>query len=133
MFARLLFCFIVIPLIELTLLIKMGQIIGLWETIGIQIVSGFIGATLAKRQGSQVFRSINEALAEGRIPKEELMDGLLILAAGLVLLTPGLLTDALGLSLLFPPTRKFYKDRLRNKLKKMAEEHQSGFKFIFFR
>ena len=131
MLPKLLFLFIIIPLIEISLLLKMGQHIGIWETIGVQILSGFIGATLAKRQGLKVWKQIDEDLKAGRIPTDKLLDGLLIFAAGLVLLTPGILTDCFGLTLLFPGTRIFYKKWLKSKFNHMVQKNSTGIYTLF--
>lgn len=105
MFVRLLLLFTVVPLVELFLLVKIGSLIGVAPTIAIVIVTGILGAWLARRQGLNVLKRLNEELAQGGIPKDALIDGLLILIAGAVLLTPGLLTDAFGFFLLVPQGR----------------------------
>ena len=105
MFVRLLLLFTVVPLVELFLLVEIGSLIGVAPTIAIVIVTGFIGAWLARRQGLNVLKRLNEDLAKGGLPTDALIDGLLILIAGAVLLTPGLLTDAFGFFLLVPQGR----------------------------
>ena len=105
MFLRLLLLFTVVPLVELFLLVKLGTVVGVGPTIGLVIFTGVLGAWLARQQGLGVLRRLRVELAEGRLPAGALIDGLLILVAGAVLLTPGLLTDALGFVLLVPPTR----------------------------
>jgi len=105
MFLRLLLLFTVVPLIELFLLVKLGTVIGIAPTILIVIFTGVLGAWLARWQGLGVLRRVSEDLAAGRLPADALIDGLLILIAGAVLLTPGLLTDALGFVLLVPQGR----------------------------
>lgn len=121
MFARLLILFTVVPLVELALLIKLGNVIGLWPTIFIVIATGVLGAALARSQGTQVISAIRAEVAEGRPPTESLINGLLVLVGGVVLLTPGLLTDLLGFSLLIPFTRDWFKKKLQSRLKKYAE------------
>ena len=106
MFLRLLLLFTVVPLVELYLLVEIGSLIGVAPTIAIVIITGFLGAWLARRQGLAVFRRINEEMARGGLPTDPLIDGLLILIAGAVLLTPGLLTDAAGFFLLIPQGRQ---------------------------
>jgi UPF0716 protein FxsA len=105
MFLRLLLLFTIVPLIELFLLVKLGTVIGIAPTILIVIFTGALGAWLARWQGLGVLRRVSEDLAAGRLPADALIDGLLILIAGAVLLTPGLLTDALGFVLLVPQGR----------------------------
>ena len=96
MFLRLLLLFTVVPLVELFLLVKLGTVIGIGATILIVICTGVLGAWLARWQGLGVLRRLTEDVNQGRLPADALIDGLLILIAGAVLLTPGLITDALG-------------------------------------
>jgi UPF0716 protein FxsA len=105
MFLRLLLLFTIVPLVELFLLVKLGTVVGVGPTVALVIFTGVLGAWLARQQGLGVLRRLSEDLAEGRLPAEALIDGLLILIAGAVLLTPGLLTDALGFLLLVPQSR----------------------------
>ena len=105
MFLRLLLLFTIVPLVELFLLVKLGTVVGVGPTIALVIFTGILGAWLARQQGLGVLRRLSEDLAKGRLPAEALIDGLLILIAGAVLLTPGLLTDALGFLLLVPRSR----------------------------
>lgn len=105
MFPRLLILFIGIPLIELVLFYRIGSLIGLGPTVATVILTGFLGAALTKRQGLQVLAKYQKALAEGRMPHAEVIEGLMILVAGAVLLTPGFLTDAIGFAMLIPPVR----------------------------
>ncbi len=126
MFARLLILFTVVPLIELALLIKLGNVIGLWPTIFIVIATGVLGAALARSQGTQVISAIRAEVAEGRPPTESLINGLLVLVGGVVLLTPGLLTDLLGFSLLIPFTRNWFKKKLQGRLRKYAQKNSAS-------
>lgn len=105
MFARLVLLFIGLPLIELAILVKLGEVLGFWPTIGLVVITGFWGAYLARLQGFWVLRKIQNEMAAGRIPTGDLVDGLLILIGGIVLLTPGLLTDLAGFALLVPYVR----------------------------
>ena len=105
MFLRLLLLFTVVPLIELFLLVKLGTMIGIGATVLIVICTGILGAWLARWQGLGVLRRLTEDLNKGRLPADALIDGLLILIAGAVLLTPGLITDAFGFLLLVPQGR----------------------------
>ncbi|MFW6131479.1 MAG: FxsA family protein [Candidatus Aminicenantaceae bacterium] len=108
MFFRLLLLFTLVPLVELYILFKVGGLIGALNTILIIVVTGIAGAYLARSQGFKVVKRINRAIEEGRTPANELLDGLFILIGGFTLLTPGFLTDLLGLSMLFPLTRTLY-------------------------
>ena len=105
MFLRLLLLFTLVPLIELFLLVKLGTVIGIGATVLIVISTGVLGAWLARRQGLGVLRRLSEDLNEGRLPGDTLIDGLLILVAGVLLLTPGLITDTIGFLLLVPQGR----------------------------
>jgi UPF0716 protein FxsA len=107
--ARLFLLFIVLPLVELALLLKLAEFTSPEFTFAVVLVTGGVGIFLARTQGLRVWWRIQEEMSAGRLPKEALLDGVLILVAGAVLLTPGVLTDALGLSLLFPPTRRIYR------------------------
>ena len=106
MFFRLLLLFTVVPALELFLLIQLGRYVGFWPTAALVLGTGVVGAWLARREGLKVFRAVSTEMAEGRMPTDHLLDGLLILVAGAVLLTPGLLTDAAGFVLLAPPGRR---------------------------
>lgn len=123
MFGRLLILFIAVPMIELVLLLKVGSKIGLFPTIVVIVVTGIIGASLTRWQGTQTLAKYQEALSQGRIPHQELIDGLLILVAGAVLLTPGFLTDAAGFLLLIPGVRQLIRNRLsRTIMEKVGDQ-----------
>ncbi|MBN1355749.1 membrane protein FxsA [bacterium] len=115
MFRYLLLLFVGIPLIELFLLLKIGELMGAEVTILLVLLTGISGAYLARHQGSSTWNKIQIELSEGRIPGDRLLDGLMIFAGGILLLTPGFLTDLLGLSLLIPPTRTPIKKWLKRK------------------
>jgi UPF0716 protein FxsA len=127
MLKKLLLLFIAVPLLELLILVKLGTVVGFWPTVGLVLLTGTVGAMLAKSQGMRVLRGIQSELAVGRVPAARLLDGLLILIGGIVLLTPGLLTDIAGLLLLFPPTRNRLKRPLRRKLEGMARSGRVSF------
>ncbi len=112
MFFKLLLLFTLVPLIELALLIKLGQMTNVATTIGIVILTGIIGAYLARREGIKAWRRLEKSMREGVSPADELIDALLILIAGAVLITPGLLTDLFGFGLLIPPVRKWFRNKL---------------------
>ena len=105
MLARLLLLFIGIPVIELCLFMVLGSKIGIAPTLLIIIITGALGAYLTKSQGLKALNNYQAATAQGKLPHEEVLDGLMILIAGAVLLTPGFLTDAIGFSLLVPSIR----------------------------
>src|ERR671916_225506 len=97
--------FIVVPIAELALLIQVGQAIGVWWTIALLVADAVLGSLLARSQGRLAWRRFNDALSAGRMPAREVMDGALVLFGGALLLTPGFLSDILGVLLLLPPTR----------------------------
>lgn len=116
MFAKLLLLFITVPLVEFFLLMKIGMRIGIVPTIATIFITGIIGAWLTRVQGLRTLRRFQKATQEGRLPHEEVMDGVLILVAGAVLLTPGFLTDAIGFLLLAPPVRLAFRKQLSKHL-----------------
>lgn len=109
MFARLLLLFITIPILELCIFLMLGSKIGIPTTLAIIVLTAFLGAWLTKSEGLKTLTKYQNAVSQGRLPHEEVMDGLMILVAGAVLLTPGFLTDAIGFSLLIPTVRDFVK------------------------
>ncbi len=106
MLIRLLAAFIIIPLIELYLLLQLAQATSVATTFLVVLVTGVIGSILARREGVMAWFRFRSALAEGRMPSREIQDGLMIVFAAALLLTPGLLTDALGFTLLVPAGRE---------------------------
>ena len=117
MFGRLLLLFIGVPVLELLIFLLLGSKIGITPTLAIIVITAILGAYLTKSQGLKALKKYQLALSEGRLPHEEVIDGVLILVAGAVLLTPGFLTDAIGFSLLIPPAREFFKAVTKAKLK----------------
>ena len=116
MLLKLFLAFTIIPIIEIYLLIEIGSMFGVLTAVTLVILTGFLGAFLARMQGLQTLYRIQESLREGRMPSGELLDALLIVIAGLVLLTPGFLTDSVGFMLLVPVTRNFIKYWLRRQI-----------------
>jgi UPF0716 protein FxsA len=114
--------FTLVPLVELYLLIRLGTYIGAVDTIAIVILTGLLGGLLAKSQGLAVIDRMRTELNQGRPPAESLFDGLLILMAGAMLITPGLLTDGLGLLLLIPWSRQAFKSWLGRKIQERISE-----------
>lgn len=118
MFIRVLILFTIIPIIELYVLIEAGKQIGVGPTIAMIFLTGIAGAYLARSQGFTLLKRIQQDLNAGRLPATELLDGALILAGGLLLLTPGFCTDLLGFCLLTPVTRRFVKGWLKSWLQR---------------
>jgi len=112
MFIKLFLVFIFVPVMEIYVLLSVGSLIGLWPTIGLILATGIAGAQLARVQGISVLFSIQQELAQGRMPTSELIDAAMILAGGLLLLTPGFCTDLIGFLLLAPFSRKPLKQYL---------------------
>ena len=105
MFLKLVILFTVLPAIELYLLIKVGSVIGAGTTIAIIIITGVLGASLARMEGLKTLFEARREAEQGRIPADQLISGVLILLSAAVLATPGFITDAIGFSLLIPPIR----------------------------
>ncbi|HEX5988298.1 MAG TPA: FxsA family protein [Nocardioides sp.] len=97
--------FVVVPIVEIYVIVQVGQVIGPWWTILLLLAAGFAGSWLVKREGGRAWRALREALAEHRMPARELADGALILIGGTLLLTPGFLSDIVGTFLILPVTR----------------------------
>jgi len=97
---------IALPVLELALLIKTGQVVGLWPTLAMVVGAGVLGAVIMSRQGMSVARRTREAIAQGRPPVGPVLDGAFLLLAGALLITPGFLTDVMALALLIPPIRR---------------------------
>ena len=102
LFVTLLFLFIVIPTAELVLLMMLGVRIGWMPTLGLIVFTGILGATLARQQGLSILRKIQTEMQNGRPPALEMVEGAMIVIGGMVLLTPGIITDGLGFALLVP-------------------------------
>lgn len=109
--------FIVVPLVELYVIIQVGETIGALATIAVMLVVSLVGAWLARHEGTSVLGRIRDQLDAGRLPTDELIDGALVLAGGLLLLTPGFVSDAVGILALFPPTRALARMYLRRRFR----------------
>jgi UPF0716 protein FxsA len=121
--------FIVIPLIEIAVIIQVGQWLGVVNTIGLLLLVSVVGAWLVKRQGLGVLRRVREQQQAGQLPAAALFDGALVLVAGVLLLTPGFVTDAFGLLLLLSPVRAgvraFLRRRFRGQVRVVRPESWS--------
>ena len=115
-FSVLVTLFILMPVIEIAILLKVHAAVGLGNTVALIIFTGVLGAALAKAQGLQIIGQIQRDMAEGRMPAPRIMDGVMVLVAGVLLITPGLVTDGLGFLLLVPWTRYYIRLWLRNTL-----------------
>lgn len=119
----LILAFVCMPIVELAVLFKVYETFSLGPTLAIVILTGVVGATLARAQGVMVLMQTRRDLAEGRMPAPRLIDGVMILVAGVLLVTPGLVTDTLGFLLLVPPVRVAIRMWMRRKLE---EKLRSG-------
>jgi UPF0716 protein FxsA len=126
MLIRLLLLFTVVPLLELWLLLRIGDLVGLGPTLGLVVLTGAVGAWLARHEGARAWRAVQEQLAAGRLPGRELLEAVLVLVAGIVLITPGVITDALGLGLLVRPVRARVAERIRRRLGASLEVRTLG-------
>lgn len=128
MFRILFLLFIIIPIIEITVLMQVGEWLGAWPTVGIVIISAWLGATYVRQQGLQTLNTLQEKMAQGEMPSEEIVSGLLLIIAGVLLVTPGFVTDILGLALLLPSFRKLLLKSVQVQLAQKAS-HQSAYTF----
>ena len=129
MLTSLITAFILIPILELAVLLKLHEAAGLGNTLAIVIITGFVGAFLARAQGIMVLAQIRRDLAEGRMPAPRLMDGVMILIAGVLLITPGLITDTVGFLLLIPVVRSTIRAWLRRKLEEKFRDGTANITF----
>ncbi|MFQ6093502.1 MAG: FxsA family protein [bacterium] len=127
MLIKLILLFTLTPLLELALLIEIGTRIGVGATLAGVVATGVLGAALAKSQGLGAIRRMREELAAGLLPADALLDGAIILVGGLLLLTPGLITDGCGFVCLIPSTRRALKSWLRRKIEQRLEFTSSHF------
>jgi UPF0716 protein FxsA len=110
--AVLLTVFVVVPLIEIYVLVQVGQVIGAWWTILLLVVDSILGTWLIRHEGGRAWRALRDALDNGRMPAKELADGALILIGGTLMLAPGFVTDAFGILLILPITRPVFRRAL---------------------
>lgn len=120
----LVFLIIVIPALEIGFLLLSGKTIGVLPTILLIVLTGVVGAWLAKKQGIEALRKAQQQMQYGQIPNEAILDGLCILVGGLLLLTPGFITDITGFLLLFPISRNKIKPILLSIIRKMIDKNQ---------
>jgi UPF0716 protein FxsA len=118
--------FVVMPLLELYVIIQVGQSIGALNTIGLLVLVSLVGAWLARHEGVGVLQRIRQQLDAGRMPTDHLIDGALVLTGGLLLLLPGFISDAVGLLVLFPPTRALIRGALRRRFTIVTVRRYNG-------
>lgn len=134
MFPWLILLFVCTPLVELFLLLRVGKAIGAPLTLGLVVVTGVLGAALARRQGIAAWSRAQAESAAGRLPGSQIVDALLILVAGVLLVIPGLLTDIFGFGLLIPATRRYAKraavDYFRGRIRVATPQDTPSVSFI---
>lgn len=123
--------FTVVPFVELMLLMALGDVLGFAGTVALVLITGALGASLARREGMRVLQKTQEELSQGQIPEDGLLGGLLVLIGGVLLVTPGVLTDVFGFSLLIPPVRKLWARMLRRRFER-AIASGNGVSFVSF-
>ena len=117
MLLNLLILFTIVPIVELALLIQIGKVIDVGPTIALILLTGIIGAALARHEGLRTWRQIQDELNRGRMPGRQLVDALMILVAGALLITPGVMTDGIGFALLVPPIRAIVRRLLEKRFR----------------
>lgn len=132
MLGRLLLLFLLTPAVELGLLIQVDRLIGFGPTIGLIVATGIAGSYLARREGLNTWQRLNERLQAGDLPGKELMDGVIILVAGALLVTPGVLTDVVGFIGLLPPTRALVRKVLLRRFQSKMERGSMQVQFGIF-
>jgi UPF0716 protein FxsA len=120
--SRLALLFVIVPILELMLLIQVGQYFGLAPTLALVLFTGVTGAWLARAEGIRVLFQFQKEVASGKLPGQSLLDGISVLVGGAFLLTPGIITDVAGFSLLFPPTRRWLQRRVQESLERQVAE-----------
>lgn len=122
MFRYLLLALIVVPILELYLLLAIGRQIGPMPTLAWVLLSGMVGASLSRREGRRVLRHWRESMARGQVPEEGILSGVLVLAGGVLLIIPGVITDVVGLLFLLPPVRRLISARMRHSLERKVRD-----------
>lgn len=126
MFLRLFLLFVIVPAVELYLLIRVGSVIGVGPTLMFLLLTGVLGASLARREGLGVLQQLQTDLAQGRPPTGRLLEGLLVFIGGLLLLAPGILTDVMGLLMILGPTRRLIAPSVTRALTSQVQVHSFG-------
>ncbi|ENM3889401.1 membrane protein FxsA [Vibrio cholerae] len=125
MFPILLFLFIAVPVIEIALFIQVGGVLGLWPTIALVLLTAVMGASLVRSQGLQTLLTVQQRLAQGQLPAQQILEGVMLAVAGVLLLTPGFFTDILGMLILLPAPRAYFAKQLMSRVV-VGNIHASG-------
>ena len=121
--------FVVTPIVELAVIVQVAGSTGVMNTIGLLVLVSVVGAWLVRREGLGILQRAQQEAAQGRIPGREIVDGLLVLGAGALMLTPGFVTDAVGLALLFPPTRALVRAVATRRLTRSMASGRTTFQY----
>lgn len=132
MLGRLLLLFLLTPAVELGVLIQVDRLIGFGPTIGLIVATGIVGSYLARREGLNTWRRLNDRLQKGDLPGNELVDGVIILVAGALLVTPGVVTDIVGFLGLIPPSRTLIRNVLMRRFQSKMQEGSMQVQFGIF-
>ena len=116
MFPILLVLFILVPIIEISLFIQVGGVLGLWPTIAIVLITAIAGASLVRSQGLMTLLSVQNKMQQGELPAQEIVEGVMLAVAGVLLLTPGFMTDFLGMLVLLPKPRAILAKKLMQRV-----------------
>ncbi|HFG1897429.1 TPA: FxsA family protein [Vibrio cholerae] len=116
MFPILLFLFIAVPVIEIALFIQVGGVLGVWPTIALVLLTAIVGASLVRSQGLQTLLTVQQRLAQGQLPAQQILEGVMLAVAGVLLLTPGFFTDILGMLVLLPAPRAYFAKQLMSRV-----------------
>ncbi len=123
----LLVAFVVVPLVEIYVIIQVGQVIGAWWTIALLVADSIFGSWLVKREGGRAWRALRVALGQGRMPAKELADGALIVVGGTLMLTPGFVSDVFGVLFILPVTRPLGRRMLARVISRRLVVRGTGF------
>ncbi|MFG5038901.1 membrane protein FxsA [Vibrio cholerae] len=125
MFPILLFLFIAVPVIEIALFIQVGGVLGVWPTIALVLLTAIVGASLVRSQGLQTLLTVQQRLAQGQLPAQQILEGVMLAVAGVLLLTPGFFTDILGMLVLLHAPRAYFAKQLMSRVV-VGNIHASG-------
>ncbi|WP_108335766.1 FxsA family protein [Vibrio cholerae] len=125
MFPILPFLFIAVPVIEIALFIQVGGVLGVWPTIALVLLTAIVGASLVRSQGLQTLLTVQQRLAQGQLPAQQILEGVMLAVAGVLLLTPGFFTDILGMLVLLPAPRAYFAKQLMSRVV-VGNIHASG-------
>ncbi|EOX4257795.1 FxsA family protein [Vibrio cholerae] len=125
MFPILLFLFIAVPVIEIALFIQVGGVLGVWPTIALVLLTAIVGASLVRSQGLQTLFTVQQRLAQGQLPAQQILEGVMLAVAGVLLLIPGFFTDILGMLVLLPAPRAYFAKQLMSRVV-VGNIHASG-------